>query len=121
MWVFTETGFVSAVRKNAKPEVLTVRSRDRESLIELAKLANTDISLSPLGDYPYRIEAPAEVFAKWAYESAINVDYDNFKNHVKTTRDDSFESCLANVWVAMLKAEDAEALQARRDWAKRNA
>jgi hypothetical protein len=32
MWVFTSTGFVSAVRKADRPNVITVRSRDRKSL-----------------------------------------------------------------------------------------
>lgn len=120
MWVFTETGFVSAVRKNSKPEVLTIRSRDRISLEPLAQLAGAEISESPLGDYPYRIEAPAEVFAKWAFDSAMQIDYDNFKNRVMITRDENFEACLANVWVAMLKAEDDEAKLSRKNWAKRN-
>lgn len=120
MWVFTETGFVSAVRKYSKPEVLTVRSRDRVSLEPLAKLAATSISSSPLGDYPYRVEVPAETFADWAYQSALEVDYDNFKSHVAVTRDEDFAACLGNVWVAMLKAEDAEAVDARKEWAKKN-
>ncbi len=32
MWVFTSTGFISAVRKYDRPNVITVRSRDRRSL-----------------------------------------------------------------------------------------
>ena len=43
MWVFTETGFVSAVKKNDRPDVYTVRSRDRKSLEPLAALAKVEI------------------------------------------------------------------------------
>ena len=39
MWVFTETGFVSAVRKVDSPSKITVRSRDKQSLEVLAELA----------------------------------------------------------------------------------
>lgn len=32
MWLFTETGFISVVRKADRANALTDRSRDRESL-----------------------------------------------------------------------------------------
>ena len=31
MWVFTETGFVSAVRKPEEPKYITVRAREKPS------------------------------------------------------------------------------------------
>ena len=32
MWIFTETGFVSAVQHRENPDYLMVRARDRQSL-----------------------------------------------------------------------------------------
>ena len=39
MWVFTETGFVSAVRKPEEPKYITVRAREKQSLEVLSELA----------------------------------------------------------------------------------
>ena len=44
MWVFTETGFVSAVAHRDNPEILIVRSRDRHSIEPLALLARQTLS-----------------------------------------------------------------------------
>ena len=48
MWLFTETGFVSAVRHFSEKEKLVVRSRDRESLESLASYAKIEIRNTPL-------------------------------------------------------------------------
>ena len=55
MWIFTDTGFISIVRKPEHPGVLTVRARDRHSLELLAAKAGVEIKRSPHGDYPYRV------------------------------------------------------------------
>ena len=52
MWVFTTTGFVSAVYKDG---ALQVRARDRRSLSALSKDTGASIVATPLADYPYRI------------------------------------------------------------------
>lgn len=106
MWVFTETGFVSAVRKADNPKVLTVRSRDKKSLEPLAIAAGVQIAQSPDADYPYRAFVEQEAFAQWAFEQAMNVEYSNFKNHVAKTRGYEFASSLGGVWLAMLAVED---------------
>ena len=106
MWVFTETGFVSAVRKASRPDDLTVRSRDRKSLEPLAQIAEQEIIETPFGDYQYRVFVGSELFAKWVAQQASVVDYDNFKNQVAKTRGYGFASALNDVWVAMLKTFD---------------
>ena len=52
MWVFTTTGFVSAVYKDG---AIQVRARDRKSLEPLAKQTGAAIVATPLANYPYRI------------------------------------------------------------------
>ena len=107
MWVFSGTGFVSAVRKADRPDVITVRSRDRKSLEPLAEAAGVEIWSSPYGDYPYRAFVEPKVFAEWVETQAMNIDYDNFKNQVAKTRGYDYTHALHDVWVAMLATEDA--------------
>jgi hypothetical protein len=107
MWVFTSTGFISAVRKHDRPNVITVRSRDRRSLEPLVEFAGVDVNVSPFGDYPYRAFIEPEVFTKWVAEQADAIDYDNFKSKVGSTRGYEFTDALHDVWVAMLAVEDS--------------
>lgn len=106
MWVFTETGFVSVVRKNDRPDLYTVRSRDRESLELLAAMAKVEIVASPLGDYPYRAFVEPAVFTEWLADQASQIEYSNFKSRVSQTRGLEYTDALHDVWVAMLKTSD---------------
>jgi hypothetical protein len=114
MWIFTSTGFVSAVRKYDRPDVITVRSRDRRSLEPLTETAGVEIVVSPFGDYPYRAFIEPEVFTKWVAEQADDIDYDNFKSRVGSTRGHEFTDALHNVWVAMLAVEDSSREELKR-------
>lgn len=107
MWLFTETGFVSAVRKTDRPGVYTVRSRDRKSLEPLAAMAQVEIFVSPLGDYPYRVFVEPAVFTEWVADQASQIEYPNFKSRVSLIRGLDYTEALHDVWVAMLKTEDA--------------
>ncbi len=84
MWLFTNTGFVSAVSTGAE---LMVRSRDRESLEPLAEAAKSEIISTPSNDYPYK----------------------NFKSEVAATRGYDFAHPLMKVWSAMHEVEDQSA------------
>jgi hypothetical protein len=84
MWVFTNTGFVSAV-SNGKE--LMVRSRDRESLEPLAESAKTEIISTPSNDYPYRTIVSHETFSRWVSHMATNISYTNFKSEVHEVED----------------------------------
>jgi hypothetical protein len=109
MWIFTDTGFISAVRKPEYPGVVTVRSRDRESLELLAAKAQVEIKRSPHGDYPYRVFVDDSSFIEWFLDRGGELQYSNFKNRVAQTRGRHFVSALHNVWEAMLAVEDDEA------------
>jgi hypothetical protein len=109
MWIFTETGFISAVRKPEHPGVVTVRSRDRISLEALAAKAQVEIKRSPKGDYPYRVFVGDAPFIEWFLDRGGELEYSNFKNRVVQTRGKKFASALNNVWAAMLAVEDDEA------------
>jgi len=102
MWVFTETGFVSAVRKPEEPKYITVRAREKQSLEVLSELSEKPIIDTPYGDYAYRVLVSDEVFKAWLATSVDMLDYDNFKNRVWDTRGHEFHAALANVWTDML-------------------
>ena len=105
MWVFTETGFVSAVRKTDRPDVYTVRSRDRKSLEPLANFASVEIVETPYGDYPLRVFVEPKKFTEWLAAQAESIDYDNFKSRVAKTRGHEFVDALHDVWAAMLAVQ----------------
>jgi len=46
MWVFTTSGFVSAVR-SPNDRTIIVRSRDKDSLVPISKQAKIDIRKTP--------------------------------------------------------------------------
>jgi len=106
MWLFTNTGFVSAV-SNGKD--LMVRARDRESLEALAEAAKTEIISTPLSDYPYRVIVAHELFSKWVAHMAAGITYRNFKSEVAATRGYDFAHPLMKVWSVMHEIEDSRA------------
>jgi UDP-3-O-acyl-N-acetylglucosamine deacetylase len=106
MWVFTTSGFVSAVYKYG---ALQVRARDRKSLDTLAKVTGATIIATPLADYPYRIAITNEQFSKWLSQQATAINYKNFKSEIADTRGYGFAKPLNKVWSVMHEVEDAQA------------
>lgn len=104
MWLFTNTGFVSAVSNG---QDLMVRSRDRQSLEPLAESAKTEILSTPQNDYPYRVIVTHEIFSRWVAHMATGITYKNFKSEVASTRGYDFAHPLMKVWSAMHEVEDA--------------
>jgi hypothetical protein len=109
MWLFTETGFLSAVRKDPNKPSVTVRARDKKSLSNLAKRFDLEIIKTPYADYPYRVEIDKKSFAEWVSDEVNAISYSNFKNQVAVTRDSKFAKLLGKVWSVMLDSEDGNA------------
>jgi len=106
MWVFTETGFVSAVVHRDDPDILIVRSRDRQSLESLALIVETDIITGAGTDYPHRIKCSRDHFTQWAEHNIASMSYGNFKSRVTQTRGHDFAHALMDVWSIMCHVED---------------
>jgi hypothetical protein len=106
MWVFTTSGFVSAVYKDG---ALQVRARDRKSLEALSKETAASVIATPLADYPYRIAITNEQFSKWLSQQVMSVDYKNFKSEIADTRGYGFAKPLNKVWSVMHEVEDSKA------------
>lgn len=106
MWIFTETGFVSAVAHRDDNKKLMVRARDKKSLEELSKIGKTKITTMDNSDYPHRIVVSKELFKKWMDKSVDDASYDNFKNQVEITRGYDFAKPLHHIWSVMHQVED---------------
>ena len=110
MWIFTETGFVSAVKKPQDNGLVSLRARNHASLEAIAAQCNTEIINTPSGDYPWRTFITNEQLATWLSDTALNLDYSNFKSRAhKTNKSSKFISALHDVWAVMTHTEDAEA------------
>ncbi len=109
MWLFTQTGFLSAVQKDSGKPSLSVRSRDKKSLADLAERFELEIIKTPFADYPYRVELSKEKFAQWVANEVELIDYSNFKNRVADVRDAKYAKHLSSVWSTMVDSEDKEA------------
>jgi hypothetical protein len=108
MWLFTTTGFISAVYKEG---ALQVRARDSESLESLARLADATIVCTPYADYPYRVITDHETFGKWMQGQISALTYPNFKSEIAATRGYAYAKPLNKVWSVMHEVEDSEARQ----------
>lgn len=117
MWLFTETGFLSAVRHSENPDVLIVRARDEESLRGLSEAAQTQIVATPEHDYPFRTMVSKDLFAEWVLEQVSNLDYTNYKAHMWSERPE-FGDALHDVWVAMHQVTPNRVTEADRQRAE---
>ena len=106
MWIFTTSGFVSAVYKDG---AVIVRSRDEESLMSIAVMENTLITKTPFADYPYRVKTDHETFAKWLETEAKSIEYSNFKSEIHRTLGYEYTHALNQVWSVMHEVEDQNA------------
>jgi len=107
MWIFTTSGFVSAVSN--LDGTIKVRARDQASLEPLSKKNELEIAHTPIADYPYRLEISAENFSDWVADQARNIDYPNFKSAVAIHRNRLFAKVLGEVWSVMHGVEDKSA------------
>ena len=108
MWLFTDNGFVSAIRYDNNKNEITVRARDKQSLEELVELTNAEVIKRTDTDYPYRVIISDADWSSWVASKALTIDYPNFKNRVYKTRGQKFAHLLSDVWGVMLGAEKIE-------------
>lgn len=90
MWLATQYGFYSIVRK--EEDVFFIRARvrqDLENLLALACLKGEDdgIHVWPDADYRYRIIVDLEVLLEIFIQLAAGIDYPNFKARVYEKED----------------------------------
>jgi hypothetical protein len=105
MWIFTETGFVSAVKKPSDHGKYAIRARDEESLAGLIAVTGADLITTTNSDYKYRVILDQDQFLAWLLEQVGNIEYSNFKNRVAKTRGYKYTEALNDVWFAMLETQ----------------
>jgi hypothetical protein len=108
MWLFTETGFVSAVCSPEDKDIMKVRARDKKSLLELSDLAGVDILEWDNCDYPYRVIVSKAVLSGWMLDMIDRADYGNFKSQVQRTRGYEYSQPLHEVWASMHDVTDTD-------------
>lgn len=113
MWLFTKSGFFSAVQNDKDPSLIHVRARFKGDLERLLKTHKgivgkpaPKILHTSFGDYAYRTDIPRDKFAQIVAAEASGIDYTNFKNRVHdgTSRDGAY----MNVWCVMRGAQSRQ-------------
>ena len=107
MWIFTEKGFLSVVRKPrpGEEDTLMVRARRHDALVPLANSSSRPIIRTPEADYPYRVIVNDSIFGKWMAAQAEAIDYSNFKSRV-SKHSYRYEHALHEIWAVMRMQED---------------
>lgn len=118
MWIYTPTGFISAVAKRKNPTELTVRARDRQSLSGLVELTGNPATIGEGTDYPYRVVVSRDVLKQWLAAQVDSLDYGNFKDEASRVGGYEYASVLGRIWHDSLSLEDQESAQYYFDLSK---
>lgn len=104
MWIATNEGWVSVVKRRGTDELL-VRARKEEHLIcvllylqKHPSLEDDRIFIDLDADYPYRMYVTREEFKRYMDTQINHIDYDNFKASVP---DLTYARALSDVWYTM--------------------
>lgn len=102
MWNFSKHAYVSIVQKDPqKPDELTVRGRDKQSLEAWCKLAGVPkkrVHTDWPSDYAYRLRASREEVERWALAEVAGITYSNFKNEAEHSRGKVYHDMLSSIW-----------------------
>lgn len=104
MWIATNEGWVSVVKRRGTDELL-VRARSEEHLLcvlfhlQRGMVFDKDrMFVDPDADYPYRMYVTREEFNTYMDKQIDFIDYDNFKASVP---DKTYARALNDVWYTM--------------------
>jgi len=106
MWIFTKEGFFSVVQKpdQKRSDMVTIRSRDKRDLLNLAKVIGRHAIVENGGtDYEFRLTCHKKSLKEFLANQVNEIDYANFKHEIQV-RDQKRASVYSEVWVAMLGA-----------------
>ena len=113
MWVFLDCGFFSLCVKPGDANLITIRARVRDDLLNLRKRYLPGLRIQTGGgtDYPYRAHATRQQVANMLAKVATNLSASNFKHRVQQTQGATRARCYAAVWESLhdLEAKLAEA------------
>jgi hypothetical protein len=101
MWLFTEQGYLSIVRHRRDQGLLLVRSRDRHSLATFCARTGVDeaeIEDKQSADYRFHVTCSDGVLIDFMAAAVRDLDYDNFKTRVASTRGSAWHGALLGIW-----------------------
>lgn len=96
MWIFTNRGFISAVKSDEQPDTMIIRARNKAHLTAL--LPEFEPVTMPGHDYARRVFISTARFGELMTELAASIDYGNFKNSIQ---DDVYHHACSDVWGVM--------------------
>jgi 8-oxo-dGTP pyrophosphatase MutT (NUDIX family) len=114
MWIVTDCGFFSVVRKpeDVATGQLTVRARVRAHLDALRQRHLPELGPTQDGggtDYPFRAKVGKPAFAKAMARIGEAIDYDNVKSAIRKRQGDELAHALGKVWQIMQQLEPGAA------------
>jgi len=113
MWVMTTRGFYSVVQHRDDPTKVMIRARCREDVDAIAALIpDAEPFQTDYSDYAWRIVTSASNWIGALTTIALAVDYDNFKNAVKSPK---HKNAYLDVWSTMLRLDDRYASWGKDD------
>jgi hypothetical protein len=110
MWIFTESAFVSVVRHRERSDVLLVRARDRGSIEDFCQKTGVEaveIETDESADYLFRVLCSEAELKAFLGRAVDELDYDNFKARVSTTRGARWHDALLEVWQILRRLQAA--------------
>lgn len=113
MWIFTDIGFFSAVRKPEDEDegMVTIRARVRSDLERLKEfyLPELDDVVEGAGsDYPFRARASQSDFANALRLIGENIGYSNFKDEILAKQGYHRAHVYGQIWGELLALEGQE-------------
>jgi|PlaIllAssembly_1097288.scaffolds.fasta_scaffold00151_14 hypothetical protein len=113
MWIATTQGFYSAVQHRDDSNLMMIRARSYEDMVQLVDLDALDgqgvtyahiIELNH-SDYRFRVLLTREQWNRCLLELSSKIEYDNFKDAVKK-RSVNRARIYMKVWTVLLAIED---------------
>jgi hypothetical protein len=111
----TTEGFFSAVEHRDDPSVVLVRARcagDIRALCLRTGRSPAEAEQNLSADYEWRLEMPREEWEETLAGFAADIDYDNFKNAVKSL---PHKNAYGRVWAVLLQLQYPEVLDESDD------
>lgn len=112
MWIFTTTGYISAVENQEDKRTLILRARVKNDLVRFKTQYMNDlagaqgaITFHRYNDYPYRLIVDKASFQVGLMNAVLDIDYKNFKSAVAKVQGHERSTIYSRIWAVLIKLE----------------